>query len=651
MKTSWQTEVRNFFKSNTRIIIRNGKREFISFITWKKIQEIINKEKRKGFDLDEETVIQYAKTQGTIIPYKEEDLDKLYELADMQNKGKELQEFEKKVCEKKVAELIKKQGTVEISNKAILELGLCTPAEVVYAINYRDLLCTSLKPKKEEIEDKNSRDAQLIRQNKDIFQKEIEDIFLKKEQRLLEEGALHKVGNMSMITPRELRLSLNKIHIRTSEEIQRALKKIRVKKPLSPDNRKLIEGFITEVRDKRKDHYIKQAIDSYNELCNIISKNIGISMDEITNESDESSFLNLIEMAKEKKPSAEQEHIEELRDKYITSRTVQFFYYERLLRWAAHLIKTNSHSAIDTTQEELIEFISEIYLKAYYDYIRKYDRTSNKHHLTTYIINRITSNFKTGGIGVYAGSRLSKELYHHNNVIFPVAISNISKVYANKRVIEETEMSLASQLLRKPTIHELALTLGLTPEDLRKQLDEIELVERGTESLDELREKSFIDSTIPISSEMKEAIQDGYDEFALEEDYPEMLERDMEDFETVNTEEGIIPDYQEDSEIIGHETLPIYQIFREEIVQEILAQLDPKEREVIELRNGFTDGKVRTLEEVGKMMGVGKERIRQIEARAYIKLRRIILTYDIRDLFKDDDYYDPMNMPDAKKRK
>ena len=650
MKTSWQTEVRNFFKSNTRIIIRNGKREFISFITWKKIQEIINKEKRKGFFLDEETVIQYAKTQGTIIPYKEEDLDKLYELAEMQNNGKELQEFEKKVCEKKVAELIKKQGTVEISNKAILELGLCTPAEVVYAFNYRDLLRSSLRPEKEEVEDKNMHDKKLIEQNKDTFQKEIEKFLIKKEQRVLEEGALHKVGNISMITPRELRISLNKIHIRTSEEIQRALKKIRVNKPLSPVNRKLIEDLIAEVREKRKKHYIKQAIDSYNELCHIISNNLGMSIDDITDNSDEASFLNLIEQAKEEKTRAEQEHIEELRDKYIKSRTIQFFYYEKLIKWAAHIIKANSHSAIDTSQEELIEFISEIYLKAYYDYIRKYDRTSNKHHLTTYIINRITSNFKNGGIGVYAGSRLSKELYHHNNVVSPVSISNISKVYANKRVIEETEMSLASQLLRKPTIHELALTLGLTPKDLRKQLDEIELAERGAESLDELREKSFNDSTIPISQEMQEAILDGYDEFALEEDYPEMLERDMEDFETVNTEEGIIPDYQEDSEIIGHETLPIYQMFREEIVQEILAQLDPREREVIELRNGFTDGKVRTLEEIGIMMGVGKERIRQIEARAYINLRRIIMKYDTRDLFKDDDYYDPMNVSDSKKR-
>ena len=56
-------------------------------------------------------------------------------------------------------------------------------------------------------------------------------------------------------------------------------------------------------------------------------------------------------------------------------------------------------------------------------------------------------------------------------------------------------------------------------------------------------------------------------------------------------------------------------------VQEILGDLSEKEREILALRHGLNDGIQHTLEEVGKMFGVTRERIRQIEARAMSKLR------------------------------
>ncbi len=56
-------------------------------------------------------------------------------------------------------------------------------------------------------------------------------------------------------------------------------------------------------------------------------------------------------------------------------------------------------------------------------------------------------------------------------------------------------------------------------------------------------------------------------------------------------------------------------------VKEILDELSPKERKILEMRHGLTDGVVHTLEEVGKEFGVTRERIRQIEAKAHEKIR------------------------------
>ncbi|MEI7513356.1 MAG: sigma-70 family RNA polymerase sigma factor [bacterium] len=57
-------------------------------------------------------------------------------------------------------------------------------------------------------------------------------------------------------------------------------------------------------------------------------------------------------------------------------------------------------------------------------------------------------------------------------------------------------------------------------------------------------------------------------------------------------------------------------------VKEILGDLSEKERRILEMRHGLTDGIQHTLEEVGKKFGVTRERIRQIEAKAHEKIRQ-----------------------------
>jgi RNA polymerase primary sigma factor len=56
-------------------------------------------------------------------------------------------------------------------------------------------------------------------------------------------------------------------------------------------------------------------------------------------------------------------------------------------------------------------------------------------------------------------------------------------------------------------------------------------------------------------------------------------------------------------------------------IKEVLSDLSPKERKILEMRYGLTDGVQHTLEEVGAEFGVTRERIRQIEAKVHDKLR------------------------------
>ena len=65
----------------------------------------------------------------------------------------------------------------------------------------------------------------------------------------------------------------------------------------------------------------------------------------------------------------------------------------------------------------------------------------------------------------------------------------------------------------------------------------------------------------------------------------------------------------------------IAEILRRDDVTRALALLSQRERRIIELRYGLTDGRLRTREEVGRTFGVTRERIRQIEVKTLAKLR------------------------------
>jgi RNA polymerase primary sigma factor len=64
------------------------------------------------------------------------------------------------------------------------------------------------------------------------------------------------------------------------------------------------------------------------------------------------------------------------------------------------------------------------------------------------------------------------------------------------------------------------------------------------------------------------------------------------------------------------------QVLLRDRIGEVLKSLSPREREVIEMRFGLTDGLPKTLDEVARQYGITRERIRQIESRGLLKLRQ-----------------------------
>jgi RNA polymerase primary sigma factor len=71
-------------------------------------------------------------------------------------------------------------------------------------------------------------------------------------------------------------------------------------------------------------------------------------------------------------------------------------------------------------------------------------------------------------------------------------------------------------------------------------------------------------------------------------------------------------------------------------LESIVDQLRPKEKIVITLRFGLYNNHPHTLEEVGKKLGVTRERIRQIEARALSRLRRPLHSRELREYLPPD---------------
>ena len=100
-------------------------------------------------------------------------------------------------------------------------------------------------------------------------------------------------------------------------------------------------------------------------------------------------------------------------------------------------------------------------------------------------------------------------------------------------------------------------------------------------------------------------------------------------------------DFIEDKRAVSPASVTAYSMLKEQM-SDVLDTLTEREKKVLRLRFGIGDGYPRTLEEVGTIFNVTRERVRQIEAKALRKLRHPIRSRKLRnflDLTYSDEKY------------
>jgi len=176
--------------------------------------------------------------------------------------------------------------------------------------------------------------------------------------------------------------------------------------------------------------------------------------------------------------------------------------------------------------------------------------------------------------------------------------------------VRQVKRELSQLYGREPTTEEIALEMGLlSPED-RRAIEEALAYNQPLDPALEWRWRRAEGKVRRISG------------ISLE---PMSLEMPV-----GSEENSYLGDFIEDEKLPGPADAASREMLKEQM-REILASLNKREREVLEMRYGLKDGKYYTLEEVGRAFGVTRERVRQIEAKALRKLRHPLRSRKLRD--------------------
>ena len=148
-----------------------------------------------------------------------------------------------------------------------------------------------------------------------------------------------------------------------------------------------------------------------------------------------------------------------------------------------------------------------------------------------------------------------------------------------------TQHQLAQYLGRDPTVQEMAEALEMHPKKI---------------------ERIFKVSRRPLSLEMP----------------------------TGDEEDAMLGDFVEDNDAPQPDQV-VTDTLLSESLDEVMNGLRPREVRILQLRYGLLDGQTYTLEEVGRKMGVTRERVRQIEAQAMSRLRHPAIRRKLHDYLEE----------------
>ncbi|NUM45147.1 MAG: sigma-70 family RNA polymerase sigma factor [Anaerolineales bacterium] len=99
---------------------------------------------------------------------------------------------------------------------------------------------------------------------------------------------------------------------------------------------------------------------------------------------------------------------------------------------------------------------------------------------------------------------------------------------------------------------------------------------------------------------------------------------------TDDEDDSVLADFIEDQDASAPDDSATFNLLREHL-DEVMHNLPPREVRILQLRYGLLDGQAYTLEEVGRKMGVTRERVRQIEAQALSRLRHPSIRRKLRE--------------------
>ena len=204
--------------------------------------------------------------------------------------------------------------------------------------------------------------------------------------------------------------------------------------------------------------------------------------------------------------------------------------------------------------------------------------------------------------------------------------NNITAKKNDSMRIKQYQDKMLETLGRLPTDEEIKKVLGISDGSFEKLKEYNNYHSR--KSLDDINEE--------MKKEEKEKIERNY----LDDERPQEIKRKP-------ILDGVYID-EEDRDVLGEDIrktdIGAMIETEKEILLELLETLTDREAEVLRLRFGIRDGRQRTLEEVGKVFGRSKDRIREIEVKVLRKLRNP--KYKLEDLVTDIDdeewsnYYD-----------